>query len=45
VPDFKGIMFHPSWLREDLFMFLLVDRHNLPAMIKNDEAVAGRALI
>ena len=45
LPDLKGIMFHPSRLRKDLFVLLLIGSNDLPVMIENDEPVAGRALI
>jgi hypothetical protein len=38
-------MLHPAWLGENLFMLLLVDRNDLPAVIKYDKTVAGCTLI
>jgi hypothetical protein len=45
LPDLEGIMFHPSRLWKDLFMLLLVNVYDLSVAVKDDEPVAGRALI
>ena len=44
-PDFDGIVLDPTSLREDLFKFSLRDSGNIPGLIQQQSAGAGRPLI
>jgi len=45
VPNLSGIVFHPSRLRIDLLVFLLIDSNNLTGMIEEHTARAGSTLV
>ena len=45
VPDFNGVVLHPTGLREDLLVFLLTAGHDVAAVVENDGARAGGALV
>ena len=44
LPDLDGIMFHPAGFREDLLVFLLVDRDDA-ALVVEDHAPRGRGAL
>ena len=43
--DFQGIMFHPTWLRKNLFVLFLRHGRDTRRLIKHHESRAGRALV
>jgi len=45
LPNFLGIVFHPSWLRIDLLVFLLVFANYLSPAIEDDKSGAGGSLV
>ena len=45
LPDFSRAMLHPAGPGENLFVFFLIQPHDVAAVVENDEAVAGCALI
>src|SRR5438552_3810726 len=45
LPDLFGIVLHPAWLRENLFVLLLRDTYDAPRLVEHDEARARCALI
>jgi len=44
-PDLDRRVLDPAGLREDLLVFLLIDRHDLARMVEHHAPGAGRALI
>jgi hypothetical protein len=45
VPDFHGIVLHPAGLREDLLVFHLAGGHDVAAVVEDNGAGAGGALV
>ena len=45
LPNLQGIVLDPTRLREDLFVFLLVDADDAPTMIEEHAAGASGALV
>ena len=44
-PDLERVVFHPAGLGVNLTVFLLVNSHHFPCVVKNDETRAGSALV
>jgi hypothetical protein len=45
LPDLLGVVFDPTGLREDLFVFLLATRDDLSVVVEDDRAGRGGALV
>src|SRR5690606_34379799 len=45
VPDLLRVVLHPAGLGVDLVVFVLVDRHDLAAVVEDHAAGAGRSLV